>query len=854
MKIGKLSVGNPVLVNILMVVILVMGAIGLARLPQEQFSEVPLYFITIAVPYPGVSALDVERALTIEIENGMRSLEMLDEISSASIDGLSQVNLAFEDGISQSEFERLLQETQTRFSNLELPDGVGPETIDDFSSNDVLPVIQVALYGDVDYATLHRTALDVSDRLQRVSEVSDAIAMGLREREIIIAARPDRLEALGIGLAEVANRVRAHNVTVPGGTLTSAEREYLLRTVEDVDEYYDLNDVILRSNADGIVRLNDVATVREEYDVDGARARYNGKQAIILQVTKVIGGNSTRIIEDIRASLDGAEALIPDEISVEFFGDSALMIRDSIRVLTRNALFGAVLVLLILFLFVGLRNALITVLGIPLTFAITFVVLGATGETLNTNTLFAMVLSIGLIVDHAIVIVENSYRQQSLGLSRREAAIEGVDQVIVPVFAATATTVAAFLPLAFLPGILGRFLRIVPITVSIALVASTLEAAYFVPAHFAEWPGGRLIKAMEGPFARFREWFGRVVALLYRRRGRTLLVTLAIMIACFALASTIEQNLFETDYFTYFYIDIETPVGVELSMTERVVAEFERRLVPMIGNGEVTGVNTLVGFQLGGVGTRFFGGFGTVRRSNVAQIVVDISETSEGRTRSMGEIVAEMRGLGATIAGPETVRYRIERSGPPTDASIVYRLFGDSYDELIAASNAIKKELRQFPQLFNIRDNLEGGSPELRIRVDTAQAARYGIDPLTIGSFVRGSLSGLDAGSLFRDNEETAIVVRYARPAISDPYQIATTEDQHRFGCPGALFVGGAHRAGAGLQSYQPSRWQTRAYHRGRFHREREPEPDQHGHRALLARRAGASISKHRTEYRWRIR
>ena len=635
MKIGKLSVGNPVLVNILMVVILTMGAIGLARLPQEQFSEVPFYFIIITVPYPGVSALDVERTLTAEIENEMRSLEMLDEIDSASVDGLSQVQLSFEDGITQSEFERLFQEAQTRFSNLDLPDGVGQEAIDEFSSTDFLPVIQVALYGDVDYATLHRTALDLTDRLERINEVSEVGPVGLREREIIIEALPDRLETLGISLSDVAGRVRARNITVPGGTLTSDGREYLLRTVEDIDEYYDLNDVILRSNVDGVVRLDDVATVREEYDVDGARARYNGKQAITLQVTKIVGGNSVQIIDDVRASLDGAGSLIPDGISVDYFGDSALLIRDSIRVLTRNALFGAVLVLIILFLFIGLRNALITALGIPLTFAISFLVLGLNGDTLNGNTLFALVLSLGLIVDHAIVIVENSYRQQSLGLSKREAAIKGVDQVALPIFAATATTVAAFLPLAFLPGLLGRFLRVVPITVSIALIASTLEAAYFVPAHFAEWPGGKLLKAMEGPFARFRDRFGRLVSSLYRRRGRTLLAMLAIMIACFALAGGIDQNLFESDDFTYFYIDIETPVGTALSKTEQVVTEFERRLTPMVGNGEVTGVNTLVGFQSSG--------FGSVRRANAAQIVVDLSERSEGRTRSVGEIVAETR-------------------------------------------------------------------------------------------------------------------------------------------------------------------------------------------------------------------
>ena len=764
MQIGKLSVNNPVLVNILMVVILALGAVGLARLPQEQFSEVPFFFVSITVPYPGVSAEDVERTVTAKIENEMNGLEMLDEISSDSLDGLSAVQIEFEDGISESEFSRLFQDVQTRFSNLELPDGVGQAIIDDFSSNDFLPVIQVALSGDINYASLHRTALDISDRLERINQVSGITVVGLREREIIVEALPERLEPLGLSLNEVAARIRTRNATVPGGTLNSGGREYLLRTVEQIDNFPDLNDIILRSGADGEVRLGDVASVREEYDLEGIRARYDGKQAIVLQVTKIPGGNSVRIIEDVRARIASSAALIQPGIEVDYFGDSAVLIRDSIQVLGRNALFGAALVLLILYLFLGLRNALITALGIPITFGITFIVLGLIGDTLNGNTLFALVLSLGIIVDHAIVIVENSYRRQSLGLPKREAAIRGVDEVILPVFAATATTVAAFLPLTFLPGLLGRFLRIVPITVSIALVASTLEAAYFVPAHFAEWPGGKLLKKTEGPFAKFRELFGRLVSLLYRRRKRTLLIMGAVMVASFMLVGLIGQNLFESDEFTYFYIDIETPTGTALEKTEEVVLEFERRLVPLIGNGEVTGINTLVGFQSGN--------FGNVRRPNAAQIVVDLSERSEGRERSISEIVNEARRLCADIAGPEQVMYRVEDSGPPTDAPIVYRLFGDNYDDLIAVSNAIKQELGQFPQLFNIRDNLEGGNPELRIRVDTDQAARYGLDPQTIGGFIRGSFSGIDAGFIFSDNEETDIVVRYARPAISDPYQL----------------------------------------------------------------------------------
>ena len=771
MSLGRLSTRNPVLVNILMILVLVLGVFSVSQLPREQFAEIPFFFVNIVVPYPGVSAEDIERSVTVPIENEMQGLENLDAINSTASDGITTVSLQFEQGISDREFDNLYQEVQNRFGNLELPDGVAQETIDDFSTNDFLPVIEVVLYGGTDYADLSNAADDLKDRLEGIRDVSGVTTVGDRDRMILIDADPNQMEALGVDINSIVNAVRAQNVNVPAGAVTAENQEYLLRTVGEVDDYTELRDVVVRrsnGSGDGLVTVGDLATVRRTFDPDGVIARYNGERSITLQIAKVPGGGSAEIVNEVKRRTGEFEGNLPPGVQVDFFSDSTIQIRDSLDVLVTNALYGLILVVVLLLVFIGLRNALMAALGIPLSFAITFVVLEATGNTLNGNTLFGLVLVLGLIVDHAIVIVENSYRLQQQGYSKREAAVRGVDQVIVPVVAATATTVAAFLPLTFLPGIIGEFLSIVPITVSVALIASNFEAGFFLPSHYADWPGGNAAGgAKRDWFEVARRLFGRLITPLYRHRAITLVAMVVIMAATFAMVPRIQTNLFEAENASLFYVDIEMPPGTPIEETNRFVARYEERLTPLVGNGEVTGVSSAIGFTSGETEN--------VREANVAQITVDLAEKSEGRTRSIPQIMGEARAQTSDIPGAEQVRFRLQQNGPPTDPPVVFRIFGDNYDSLVAVSDAIKAKMGEYPELFNITDNLEGGSPELRVQLEEELASIYGISPQSLGRFLRASFDGITATTVFQGNQETDVVVRYAQNgegSISDLMQL----------------------------------------------------------------------------------
>jgi len=760
MKVGNFSVNNPVLVNILMFAVLALGILSLSRMPREQYSEVPFYFVNILVPWPGVSAEEVEKQITIPIEAEMQGLGDLDEISSVSSQGLAGISVKFDDGISQNRFDKLYQEVNTRFTKVALPEEALQASVTSFSSNDFTPVIEIVLSGDIGYGELVNSADLLVDPLRRIPEVSDVDLIGVSDRRIVISTDRASLEARNIPLEELVASIRSRNVNIPGGILSTNNRDYLVQTVGEVNQAVAFGDVIIRQEG-GTVRVRDVAEVSDEYDPKGPKSRLNGVTAVTLRVKKVPRGSSVRVIEGVKSVINDSDWKIPDDISITYLNDSSIPIQSSIDVLVKNALIGLLLLIAILFAFVGLRNALMTALGIPVTFAIVFIVLEASGQTFNTNTLFGMVLVLGLIVDHAIVITENSFRLQQGGLSRKQAAIIGTNQVAIPVIAATATTIAAFLPLMILPGTIGKFLRVIPLTVTIALVASTLEALIFLPSHYSDWPGGKRQKPEGILFIRLKQNYKKLIGKIYKHKKSAVVVTIIFILASFGLVPLLQQDLFSAEDFTVFYIDITMPPGTPIDRTDEIVSRYEEKLLPMVGNGEIVAVSTSVGF--------LSGSSGNIEGSSVAQIAVDLSETGNGRIRSISRIMADAKELTSDIPGADKILFRKATNGPPTSDPVAFRIFGNSYDELLEVSDRVRLELASEPDILNIEDNYQPGTPELRIRVNEERAASYSLSVLAIGRYLRASVEGIEATTFFKDNKSLDVLVRFSDSSDFNP-------------------------------------------------------------------------------------
>lgn len=747
--IGRFSVKNPVLINILMITIFALGAFSLVKLPQEQFAEVPFYWVNVIVPYPGVSASDMETSVTIPVENAFQGMNKLKKVSSTTSEGLAVVRVEFDDGISNEEFQTLFQDAQTRFSRVSLPEGVLDPLVDDFSSADFLPVIEVVVSGNLPYAQLRDEAFSLRDQILRVRDVSDVEIIGLPQRQIMINIDPVRLASLGLSVNEVIRAVQDQNRVVPGGTLASVSREYLVRTLGQVETIDDIPEVIVRrsSTGSGMVRVGDVSTVIDGFDPDASLARFNGDTAVSLRVTKVPRGSSVAVVSGTRAIVEEARGRIGGGAKLTLFNDSTVQIASSLSVLASNALMGLAILVVILWLFIGFRNAMMTALGIPVTFALTFIALDVLGETINTNTLFGLVLVLGLIVDHAIVIIENSYRLQQTGLRRHDAAIFGTNQVVWPVIAATGTTIAAFLPLMIIPGTIGKFLRVIPLTVTIALVASTGEALFFLPSHFADW--GRERKRSREPgqwFESVQRIYAAMLKIFYRFKKLFLLLFILIMIGSFFLVSFLSIDLFSAEDYSYFTIDITTPKGTALATTDAVVRAFERILLPKVGNKEILSISSSVG---------------TGTSANEAQITIDLAEQDAGRTRSIDEIIHEIERETYYIAGPEQVFFRKAQNGPPTSAPLTYRVTGDDYEALVAASRELMSHLATIAGVYTIESDYAEGSPELKIRLNPERASALGITVGSLGTFVRARFEGLPVGTFFADNEEIDMVLRF---------------------------------------------------------------------------------------------
>jgi len=751
--IGKFSVTKPVLINILMITVLALGLFSLISLPQEQFAEVPFYWVNVIVPYPGVAAEDMEASVTIPVENAFQGMDRLKQISSTTSEGLSVVRVEFDDGIDDQLFKALFQDAQTRFSQVTLPDGTLPAILDDFSSSDFLPVIEVIISGNLPYQELREQALALQNEILKVGDVADVQIIGLPERQIQVQLDPTMLASLGLSVNEVVRSISEQNRSVPSGNLTTQSREYLIRTLGSIREVDDINSVIVRrsNQGEGIIRVSDVARVVDGFEKDTPFNRFNGSPSVSLRVTKVVKGNSVSIVDRVRSIVEEQQQVSGAKLTL--FNDSTVQIASSLSVLSSNALMGLALLVIILGLFIGVRNSLITALGIPVTFALTFLVLDLLGETINTNTLFGLVLVLGLIVDHGIVIIENSYRLQTLGMKRHEAAILGVNQVIWPIIAATGTTVAAFLPLMIIPGTIGKFLRVIPLTVTIALIVSTFEALFFLPSHYAEWgPRERNIvrKPKKDRFGIFVGRYRMFLENLYNRKGLYLVILLLITVGVFSLVGTLKQDLFSAEDYSYFNIEITTPLGSTLDQTNRIVQSYEEVLLGKVGNGEILSISSNIG------------GSGNSQTTTQAQITVDLAEKDQGRQRSIEAIIDELKRETYYLSGSEQVLFTKAQTGPPTSADFSFRLSGDSYQPIINAAAALSNALASIKNVSNVQSDFVPGNPVLRVEVNQDQASRLGISVSTIAGYLRSRFDGVTVGTFFLENEEIDIIAQFA--------------------------------------------------------------------------------------------
>ena len=509
---ARFSIRNSVFVHMLLVGLLLMGTWSFMQLPRELMSEIAFNWVFLRIDMPNAAPQEIETQIAVDVEAAIDRVQEVSSINVRNKEGYAFFSIKFEQ-VADDEFDSIYQELKDEVGTVVLPEDAEEPVFVNFSSQDFVPMVQVVIHGELPKDELYDLAERVEDDIANIDGIGKIEVGGVSERQVHVEVDPDQLAAYAMSLMEISRSVQAANLNVPGGVMDVGSNEVLLRTVGAFDAVDEIGSVAVRSNEAGIVRVQDVADVTDTWRRARILTKFEGSPAVTLSISKQAGGNSIELIREIRAlceryntgSLEGSTA------SLSVTGDTSIQIDRMLTDLERNALFGMILVVLVLWLFLGLRTALLTAFGIPLAFLATFIFMWVTGESLNGNSLFGLVLVLGIIVDDAIVLVENSVRHRQMGKPRDQAVIDGVGEVAVPVIAAITTTIAAFLPLMLMPGIMGKFLRIIPVVVSMALIASLIEALIALPLHVYEW-GERDPDKLE----KRASWFQPVVRVYIR--------------------------------------------------------------------------------------------------------------------------------------------------------------------------------------------------------------------------------------------------------------------------------------------------------------------------------------------------
>ena len=412
MTIPKISVQNPVLSNLLMILIIIFGVFAWIELPRDLAPEITIYSARIVTFYPGASPEEVEKLITAPIERSIEGVDQIDLVISTSSEGRSEITVQFED-MSDREFDKRLQDLQTAVDRVQdLPEQLSndPEVIEvEISSR--IPLITIAIAGQTDESSMKKIAENLKDAILLIPDIADVRLVGIRDRQIWVEVDPDRLKAHNLPIDQIVAALRGRNLNLPAGTLEVGSSEFLVRTMGEFESLSDIRNTIVKVKPAGTpLRISDVANISDRYEKPSTLSNLKGFRSISLTPQKKSKGNTIKLVDQIRTLTENFKKDLPDEVEIVLMNDYSVILRERIGILQNNAILGLILVIILLYIFMGGRNAIFAALGIPVSFLATFWFLNQIGQGLNGPSLFGLILVIGIVVDDAIVVIENTFR------------------------------------------------------------------------------------------------------------------------------------------------------------------------------------------------------------------------------------------------------------------------------------------------------------------------------------------------------------------------------------------------------------------------------------------------------------
>ena len=805
---GKWSITNNVTINLVMIFIIMAGAFTVMKMRRELFPQFSLDMIAVSVLYPGSSPEEVEEGICIKIEEEIQSIEGIKRIISTAREGLGEVTAELETG---ADAQKILDDIKAEVDRIDtFPEEAEEPVVREIINQD--PTISVALFGNVSEKRMRQAAEKIRDDLleARLSAadgsggIQDIIAailkrfhfkqpesitqidlIGVRDFEISVEVSEEDLRRYGISFDQVVNAVRAGSIDLPGGKIKTEQGEILIRSKGQLYTGREFEQIPLITLNDGtVVRLGEVARVIDGFEDLDIKTRFNGMPAAIVQVSRTSEQDAIEIANLARNYVKHNKDKLPQELDVAIWGDISTMVEDRIDLMLRNGVQGIVLVFIALALFLNLRLAFWVAVGIPIAFMAAFMVLNAMGQTINMISLFAFIMTLGILVDDAIIVGENVYSHYSRGKSPSAAVVDGLKEVGAPVVMAISTTVVAFSPLLFIAGIMGKFIAVMPMAVIIILIVSLGEALIILPSHLhhalthAEKKSRRLTswherlqqKLERGLQGFIERLYSPAIDYVVKNRYFTLSIGLGVLIISLGIVAGgyVPFVFFPKGESDWMVAEIVYPLGTPYKITEETIEQLERESFQLNSkfsdfpkkNGKLVR-NT---FSIVGAIPRRdwkppeYGG-------HVGQVWLELAASATRENASTHDILNQWRKLIGEIPGVDRLTFATLEGGPAGNP-IEIKLSGQDFEQLKQAAAELKGEIATYPGTFDISDNFKPGKPEQKIRVRQGSRS-LGITMRDLARQIRQAFYGEEALRIQRNRDDVKVMVRYANPERS---------------------------------------------------------------------------------------
>jgi len=785
---------------------IVAGTFAYRSLPKEGEPEISAPVAIVVTLYPGASPSEIESLVTNPIEEALSDLKDVDEMRSNSAEGVSVVVIDFQ---AEADLERSLQKVREKVTDArkDLPEDAEDPEVNEVSFSDI-PIMIASVVGDIDPVKLRRLTEDVADEIELMPEVLEVDVAGGLIREIQIYIDPERLSQYGLTILDIYQAVKQSDINIPGGQVNVEGRRLLLRTLTEIKNVDDYNKVPLIRQGDRVVFLKDVATVIDGHSEDVTYSRINGVASASIAIKKRAGTNILATSKKVREKLADLEKTFPAGVHATITAARDKYIKQSFDLMNNSAVFGLIIVVIVLYFAMGLRNSIITALSIPLTLMLTFVFLKVFGMSNNDMVRFALVLCIGMIVDNAIIVVENVYHHYQLGKDRLTAVIEGTSEIAMPVISATLTTMAAFLPMLLMTGVVGEYMGFLPKTVSIALCSSLVVALVANPLILSmimkrTRKEGKIVRP-EDDLRQLKKLYVRAVSWALNHRFWVIIMIFVCLGGAFSLVAmkVVKVEMFPDADFDYIYITVETPRGTEVKITDAIAGKVETIVDEHVP--EVVQVVSTIG-QRGQSALEFSFGAGTV--SNFAEITIELKDGKEFARASHREIQERLRPFLQEIPGAD-IRFRAIQWGPPTAAPILLKIIGHEIEVLRRITDQVRETMENINGIVDLKDDFSDAAPELRVEIDRKRAAAMGIPLEFVATTLRGATAGLDIRE-FRDEFDVSkkydLKLRFSPESRTSPRMLDKVKVRSDSGDLVSLTTIANFQQGEGLNSIRHS-------------------------------------------------